>query len=104
MWFFVLSSRHKNPALALALALEVFPSRHAPSVYRFHCSCGYVCFLGTGFRSCSPFSGLFRNILISFSGSPFCVISGSYRAGPSPISVLPASLAYGPGYLYMECT
>src|SRR5882724_7178401 len=46
-WFFVSSSRQNIPAPALAL--EVFPSRHAPSVYRVHCSCGYECVLVLGF-------------------------------------------------------
>src|SRR5882724_7892814 len=89
-WFFVSSFRQKIPALPLAL--EVFPSRHPPSVYKLHCFCGYVCFLRTGFKSSSPFSGLFRKILIAFSGSPFSVISGLYRAGPSPISLLASHL------------
>src|SRR5882724_612746 len=88
--FFVSSSSQKVPALALAL--EVFPSRHAPSVYRVHLSCGYVCFLYTGFRPSSPSLGLSRKILIAFSGSPFSIMSGLYRAGPSPIFLLASFL------------
>src|SRR5882724_11732491 len=67
-WFFVPSSRQN--VLALALALEVFPSRHAPSIYRVHCFCGYVCFLYTGFRVSSPSSSLFRKILLLFMVLP----------------------------------
>src|SRR5882724_1976695 len=89
---FVPSSRQKVPALALAL--EVFPSRHAPSVYRVHCPYGYVCFLCLALGFLLPLWAYLRRSLLFFSGSPFSIMSGLYRAGPSPISLL-ASLLLG---------
>jgi len=54
---------------APALALEVFPSRHAPSVYSVHCFCDMCVSCALVFEVfVLPFQACFRKILIAFSG------------------------------------
>jgi len=59
-------------------------------------------FLWTGFKSSSPFQVCLRRSLLLFLGLPFLVMSGLYRAGPSPTSLLAITfLCVIPGYLLM---